>query len=90
MDSNTNCVQLLLVLLIGFTLSAGSLANRDWQWQYGFNYTDWAIKHGSYHPNQTQGPTKITVGGSSNWQFGVNYTDWAIKNGPFYLNDVLG
>lgn len=87
MTSSTS--ESLIFLLIASMVLASTMANMDWQ--NGFNYTDWGLKHGYYHPNQTQvTPNKIIVGGSKNWQFGVNYTDWARKNGPFYLNDVLG
>ncbi|KAJ8766668.1 hypothetical protein K2173_001188 [Erythroxylum novogranatense] len=74
------CAQ-VMVLLLGASLMATSMANP--QWQYGSNYSDWGNRHGSNPPR------KIIVGGDNNWQFGFNYIGWAFNNGPFYLNDTL-
>ena len=83
----------LALLVIASSFAGSCMASRDWR--FGFNYTDWRLKHGygwwHHYPNKTQeaAPNKIVVGGSEHWHFGFNYTNWALNHGPFYHNDVL-
>ena len=78
-----------IALLVACTLTGSCMANKGWG--YSFNYTNqWGNRHVYHHPNKTDAPNKISVGGSENWRFGFNYSEWALKNGPFYLNDILG
>ena len=93
-SSATNLAKALAVLLFA-SMACGCMANRDWR--FGFNYTDWRLRHRGWwyghhqHPNATQQlPNKIVVGDSQHWRFNFSYTDWAFKHGPFYLNDTLG
>ncbi|PON35858.1 hypothetical protein PanWU01x14_333040 [Parasponia andersonii] len=84
----------LALLIFASTFTGSCMASRDW-W-FGYNYTDWKLKHEygwwQYHLNKTQeaAPNKIVVGGSEHWHFGFNSTNWALNHGPFHLNDVLG
>ncbi|EXC17379.1 hypothetical protein L484_027571 [Morus notabilis] len=93
-STNSLAMKALAIMLFASVLAGSCLANRDRR--FGFNYTDWRLKHRGWwyrhhHPNKTQEvlPSKILVGGSENWRFNFSYTDWAFKHGPFYLNDTL-
>ncbi|GMN32921.1 hypothetical protein TIFTF001_049821, partial [Ficus carica] len=78
-SSSKNSLAKALAVVLFASMLAGCMANRDWR--FGFNYTDWRLKHRGgwwyrhHHPNKTQEllPNKIVVGGSENWRFNFSY-----------------
>ncbi|TXG64375.1 hypothetical protein EZV62_011369 [Acer yangbiense] len=83
---------LILIVAAASMLVTVSLANRDWYYGGGFNYTThwpWGPRNDSHSLNYTNEPNKIIVGGSDHWHYGFNYSVWAFQNNPFYVNDVL-
>ncbi|KAL5855656.1 hypothetical protein ACOSQ4_005458 [Xanthoceras sorbifolium] len=79
---------LILIVAVASMLVTVTVANRDWYYGGGFNYTtNWPW--GPRNLNNTNGPNKIIVGGSDHWRYDFNYSVWAFQNAPYYVNDVL-